>query len=111
FRLVSRNFTQRPDGTYAALVQKQIDTTSHTVSDTIDCPDCKVQFQYLSLPLALRYEIDRGSWSYFSEAGLTFSFLNKSQGTYSTSRASDGEGMQTERLEKRHFSPTLIQRS
>ncbi|MEX0968444.1 MAG: outer membrane beta-barrel protein [Bacteroidia bacterium] len=109
--MVSRNYKQRPDSSYVALIGTRIDTTSHTTTDTAYCPNCKVKFQYFTLPLAFRYEVGHGSWQYFTEVGISLSFLLKTQGEYSTQwNIVDNErnGMQTENSGKKYFTNTLI---
>lgn len=112
FRLINRNFIKRPDGTYAALVRKQIDTTSHTTTAEFICQDCPVTFRYITVPVAIHYEFGRGKWLGFTEAGMTFSFLSKSSGEYSVqwqNETGKTPGMRTDDLSGKDMSPMVMQ--
>ncbi|MHB1279048.1 MAG: hypothetical protein ACYC1Q_11710 [Bacteroidia bacterium] len=112
FRLINRNFIKRPDGTYAALVRTQIDTTSHTTSTEFICQDCPVTFRYITVPIAIHYEFGRGKWLGFTEAGMTFSFLSKSSGKYSMEWQQEfgkTPGMRTDRLSGKYLTPMVLQ--
>lgn len=108
-QLVTREFVQRPDGTYAALIRQKIDTTSHTTSNEVFCRDCPVEFRYVTIPVALQYEFARGRWSYFTGAGLTFSMLSKGSGEYSVQWDRKTPGMRTGNAPGTSFSKMVVQ--
>ncbi|HCS19654.1 MAG TPA: hypothetical protein DIW47_03675 [Bacteroidetes bacterium] len=111
-KLVNRQFIQRPDGSYAALLRYEVDTTSHSTSSEVICQDCPVNFRYLTVPVALHYEFGRGKWLGFTEAGMTFSFLSEASGEYSVQwldETGSKPGMQTDKLSGRYLSPLVVQ--
>ncbi len=83
YELVERDFEQRADGSYAGLIQKVTDTTSHTVTNSVVCADCPVSFSYITIPVAFHYELGKGRFTGYAQVGLNFSFLNKASGVYS----------------------------
>ncbi len=80
--LANRSFVQRPDGSYAALITHQVDTTT-TITDTVVCPECHTQFSYITIPLQIQYEHRMGPISVFTQAGLSYSYLRRVNGLYS----------------------------
>lgn len=84
FRLIQRNYQQRPDGSYIALLEAQYDTASHYTTDTVSNPNARVDFRYITLPIQLQYTLGFGRFEYFAGAGLTFNILSSHQGQYST---------------------------
>lgn len=106
--LVQRNYEQRPNGSYAALIKKQIDT-SRTYTETVPCVNCKTTFKYISLPVAVRYDIAVKRFSLFGQAGLTFNFVQKAEGIYSLGLTEGGTSNdQTGNLSVSHLNNALI---
>lgn len=97
--LVNRNYTQRPDGSQVALIQEQVDSTA-SYSDTVTCPNCAVNFNYINIPLAVEYEFKNKMFTHFVRAGLNFSFLSSANGNYSirTMAGSESVSMETRPL-------------
>lgn len=111
FQLAAREYIQRPDGSYAALLSRKIDTLSHTTSVEKVCENCPVNFRYVTVPIALYYELGRGRWLGFVETGMTFSFLSKASGTYGvewTAEQGKNAEMRLSPLNESHFSKVLM---
>ena len=111
-KLVNRQFIQRPDGSYAALLRYEIDTTSHTTETETICKDCPVNFRYLTVPVAVHYEYGSGKWLAYTEAGMTFSFLSRGSGEYSVQwQNTPGKtpAMRTEVPNATYFSKAVVQ--
>ena len=98
-KMVNREYIQRPDGSYFALVRKQIDTVSRYTTDTVYCPDCNVNFRYITVPVSFQYAFRYRRWSCFASAGINFSFLSGVSGAYSVEwqdEAGKTPGMRTQ---------------
>ncbi|MCB0735581.1 MAG: hypothetical protein KDC76_13445 [Bacteroidetes bacterium] len=83
FVLVERNFRKAPNGKFAALLEKQIDSTGST-SQVVACQDCEVAFRYVTVPLAVQYEFHRNRFIYFLELGGSVWLLRSASGSYVT---------------------------
>lgn len=93
-QLIKRNYGMDGRGKWFGLIEETVDTTV-VESSRVDCPDCKVQFQYVSVPLAAQYEAQWKSVTLFGEIGFKTSFLTNASGTYSKY---SGMGLTRERL-------------
>ncbi|MBI1221026.1 MAG: hypothetical protein GC180_00345 [Bacteroidetes bacterium] len=110
-RLINRNFIKRPDGSFVAQVQYQYDTLSSKQNAIAVCPDCRVNFHYITLPLMLQYEWDHSRIFYSAGAGMDFSFFNGVSGTYSAywTQENTGPDWKTLRSPSSYFSKTIMQ--
>ncbi len=110
YHLIDRNFYKLPDGKYAALLERQVDTTSVTTKDTVFCKDCLTKFTYLTIPLAVQYGYEAGKIVCFGEMGFNFAFIRKVQGLYSNrSLGTDENNPETGRVLKEDLSKALVQ--
>ena len=75
------DYTETPRGTRVALLGYDIDSTL-SQDRFVDCPDCDVKFEYLTIPIKAQYNMDFGRHSVFAEAGLRYSFLLSASGQY-----------------------------
>jgi len=78
------DYTETPRGTRVALLGYDIDSTS-SQERFVDCPDCEVKFDYLTIPVKAQYNVGFGRHSVFAEAGIRYSFLLSASGQYSIS--------------------------
>jgi len=77
------SYTETPRGTRVAILGYDIDSTL-SQERFVDCPDCEVQFNYLTIPVNAQYNLGLGRHSIFAEAGIRYSFLLSASGKYST---------------------------
>ncbi len=78
------DYTETPRGTRVALLGYDIDSTL-SQERSVDCPDCEVKFEYLTIPVKAQYNVGFGRHSVFAEAGIRYSFLLSASGQYSIS--------------------------
>ena len=111
--VMSRDFTTDPRGNPVALITYDIDTTATLVGQEVVCADCIASFSYISVPLNLGYEVNKGRMAYFGEAGVTASVLRSVHGLYSESQGVDNNGEQvfsvTELVSNNDVSSMLFQ--
>ncbi len=83
-RISNTNFTTTPRGTRVALVsQQKVDSTLVTSTQQV-CEGCEASFDYVSVPLSVQYNFGKSRLRYFTEMGLTASFLQNASGEYAT---------------------------
>jgi len=110
YKLIDRNYEQRADGSYVGLIKKVTDTTSHKVTTSVVCADCPVTFSYVAIPLAFHYQLSRGRFTGFAEAGMNFAFLNKVSGVYSieTMNENGQTSLRFKNADKVYFNPMVL---
>ena len=104
FRLLNEQYAYTPRGTRIALIEEHVDTFKTGELEQVECEDCITKFSYVTVPLAIQYELVKNRMIYFGEVGMNASFLKNSAGNY-TFRSTDST--QSYRIEEVTNHPSL----
>lgn len=80
--LVKRNYENNPRGKPVALIEERIDSTVVGSRSVIDCSDCKVRIDYLSIPLDVQFEKSKGRGGIFGKLGTSLNIPSATTGSY-----------------------------
>ena len=81
-RVADWNYGRTGTGNTIVRLEWQKDTVQ-TGIDTSYCKDCRMNLQYVSVPLSLSYEYPIGKVRVFTGIGVSYNFLLKASGFYS----------------------------
>jgi len=81
--LIQRQHQQNPDGSWTALIKRNVDSTDHPTK-LEHCNNCKTTFDYITIPANVQYELALKKWGLFGSLGITANILVKQQGLYTS---------------------------